>query len=142
MDSLNRYMNHAKLFLGWCRENTKHKGDENGKSKQIALSKDDLSIFAVLPNKEKESADNIIRFVLWLRTRDISVSYEANVLRGIIKLLKFRCMGCSAQKNDSCMSELQGARMMHCYIYGKCHVYQYTLVFELKFSSSFNTSSI
>ena len=76
------YMNHAKLFLGWCCQNPKR---ENEKT-----PKDEISIFQILPNKEKESADSIIRFVLWLRTRDISVSYEANLLRGIIKLLKFR----------------------------------------------------
>ena len=76
------YMNHAKLFLGWCCENPKRENEK--------IPKDEISIFQILPNKEKESADNIIRFVLWLRTRDISVSYEANLLRGIIKLLKFR----------------------------------------------------
>ena len=70
------YMLHAKLFLGWCSQ--KAKTDKN------------MSIFAVLPDKRKESADNIIQFILWMRTRDISVSYEANLLRGIIKLLKFR----------------------------------------------------
>jgi len=82
------YMNHAKLFLGWCCQNPKTTKDEDGNESTIA--KGEMSIFTILPNKEKESADNIIRFVLWLRTRDISVSYEANLLRGIIKLLKFR----------------------------------------------------
>ena len=76
------YMNHAKLFLGWCCQNPKTENKN--------IPKKEMSIFQVVPNKEKESADNIIRFVLWLRTRDISVSYEANLLRGIIKLLKFR----------------------------------------------------
>jgi len=53
-------------------------------------NEDELSLFDVVPNKEKESANDIITFVLWLRSRDVSVSYEANILRGIIKLLKFR----------------------------------------------------
>lgn len=82
------YMNHAKLFLGWCCQNPKTTKDKDGNESTIV--KNEMSIFAILPSKEKESADNIIRFVLWLRTRDISVSYEANLLRGIIKLLKFR----------------------------------------------------
>ncbi|VEU41337.1 unnamed protein product [Pseudo-nitzschia multistriata] len=76
------YMNHAKLFLGWCCRKTEGNRDETEAS--------DASLFALIPNKDKESADHIIRFVLWLRSREISVSYEANLLRGIIKLLKFR----------------------------------------------------
>jgi len=89
------YLNHARLFLGWCCQNAKtdgsgdnNKGEEQGK--KSGFPNNDLSIFAVMPSKEKESAENIIRFILWMRTRDISVSYEANLLRGIIKLLKFR----------------------------------------------------
>eukprot|EP00533_Pseudo-nitzschia_delicatissima_P011254 CAMPEP_0197282998 /NCGR_PEP_ID=MMETSP1432-20130617/24709_1 /TAXON_ID=44447 /ORGANISM="Pseudo-nitzschia delicatissima, Strain UNC1205" /LENGTH=560 /DNA_ID=CAMNT_0042749979 /DNA_START=74 /DNA_END=1756 /DNA_ORIENTATION=+ len=81
------YMNHARLFLGWCCQNPKTKDDDG---KESTIAKKDVSIFVIVPSKEKESADNIIRFVLWLRTRDISVSYEANLLRGVIKLLKFR----------------------------------------------------
>ncbi len=81
------YLNHARLFLGWCCQNPKAKDDDG---KESTIAKKDVSIFAIIPSKEKESADNIIRFVLWLRTRDISVSYEANLLRGVIKLLKFR----------------------------------------------------
>ena len=84
------YMNHAKLFLGWCCQNAKTEDKNDDKAEAAKVPKDDMSIFTVLPSKEKESADNIIRFVLWLRTRDISVSYEANLLRGVIKLLKFR----------------------------------------------------
>jgi hypothetical protein len=89
------YMNHARLFLGWCCQNAKTDGSgHNNKDEELeeesGFPNDDMSIFAVLPNKEKESADNIIQFILWMRTRDISVSYEANLLRGIIKLLKFR----------------------------------------------------
>ena len=89
------YLNHARLFLGWCCQNAKTdgSGDSNKdeeEEKETGFPNNDLSIFAVVPNKEKESAENIIRFILWMRTRDISVSYEANLLRGIIKLLKFR----------------------------------------------------
>ncbi|KAL3907992.1 MAG: hypothetical protein SGILL_008652, partial [Bacillariaceae sp.] len=78
------YMTHAKLFLGWCIKVNNH--DDSPVSNDPASA----SIYDIVPNKEKESADRIIQFVLWLRSRDVSVSYEANLLRGIIKLLKFR----------------------------------------------------
>ncbi|MGK3737071.1 MAG: hypothetical protein ACI8RD_010745 [Bacillariaceae sp.] len=100
------YMNHAKLFLGWCSSNQKKKEGivVGGKGNGEKMSNDDdgnntrndeimmkeFSLFDVVPNKEKESANNIIQFVLWLRSRDVSVSYEANILRGITKLLKYR----------------------------------------------------
>ena len=78
------YLNHAKLFLGWCcQNNTSSLGSNN-------VLHQNFSLFDVVPNKDKESANNIIRFVLWIRSRDVSVSYEANLLRGIIKLLKYR----------------------------------------------------
>jgi site-specific recombinase XerC len=80
------YMRHARLFLGWCCQNA---GAVDNKQHD-RVPNGDASIFEIVPNKNKESAENIIRFVLWLRTREISVSYEANLLRGIIKLLKFR----------------------------------------------------
>jgi len=97
------YLNHAKLFLGWCCQNTKGnensdnsyenknvRDDDQNETESPDRKNPDMSLFVVIPNKNKESANNIIRFVLWLRSRDISVSYEANLLRGIIKLLKFR----------------------------------------------------
>ena len=81
MATANVYMRHAKLFLGWCFAQQQHS----------RLEKSTVSLFDIVPNKEKESADDFLEFILWLRTnRDISVSYEANVLRGLIKLLKFR----------------------------------------------------
>lgn len=74
------YFRHAKLFLGWfIRNNTD------------IMDKQKMSLHDIFPNKERESADSILKFVLWLQTkRSISVSYEANLLRGLIKLLKFR----------------------------------------------------
>jgi hypothetical protein len=73
------YLRHAKLFLGW------YVHEHN------AVDPRELSIYNVIPTKEKESADSFISFLLWLRkTRHISVSYEANLLRGLTKLLKFR----------------------------------------------------
>lgn len=80
----NVYMRHAKLFLGWflfqhCRE------------KDSAFDDATVSICDIVPTSDKQSADCFLEFIVWLRTsRSISVSYEANVLRGLTKLLKFR----------------------------------------------------
>jgi hypothetical protein len=75
----NVYLRHAKLFLGWYV------------NRQSCIASNSLSLFTIIPNKEKESADTVLEFVLWLRSsRNISVSYEANLLRGITKLIKFR----------------------------------------------------
>lgn len=72
------YLRHARLFLGWHIE---HHGDfrRNG------------SLFEIIKSKEKESASEVVAFILWLRkTRAISASYEANLVRGLIKLFKYR----------------------------------------------------
>lgn len=74
-------MRHARQFLGWYVTNS---------YLQEAQSDSELSLFRLVPNTEKESATEIINFVLWLRSRKVSVSYEANILRGLIKLLKYR----------------------------------------------------
>jgi hypothetical protein len=79
------YLRHAKLFLGWCITNNMNRGGG-----EIDDQNTELSLFDIIPNKEKHTANEIINFVLWLRSRDVSVSYESNMLRGIIKLLKFR----------------------------------------------------
>ena len=81
----NVYFLHAKLFLGWFVFHT---------ADHVSLEQNKLttlSIFTIIPNKEKESAQTFIDFVMWLRSeRQISAGYEANLLRGLIKLLKFR----------------------------------------------------
>lgn len=75
------YVKHFQLFLGWY---LKH---EFNQSYDI----DNVSIGSIFPTKEKESAQVIFKYIKWLRlSRKISVSYEANTLRGLIKLLKFR----------------------------------------------------
>lgn len=82
----NIYLRLAKLFLGWYWD---YYLPEQGIESQ--RNKDNLSVYKIFPTKEKESAASILEFVLWLRsTRQISVSYEANMLRGLSKLLKFR----------------------------------------------------
>ena len=99
------YLNHAKLFLGWwttiqqqqhvnttAPTTTTIFATDTSVTRVVPKNNDtELSLFVdIIPNQEKDSVNDIIRFVLWLRSRDVSVSYEANVLRGIIKLLKFR----------------------------------------------------
>jgi len=91
----NVYQRHARLFLGYYI-NVYGKSNGNGEEEQGTVglrdTKDEeLSIFHIIPNKEKESASIIIEFIQWLRThRNASVSYEANLLRGLIKMLKYR----------------------------------------------------
>ena len=106
------YIRHAKLFLGWYlnkysqmeqqngdqtgdQPKSDHDGMNQGASQddQSTLSYNDrtVSLFEIIPNKEKDSATPLIDFILWLRSaRDVSVSYESNMLRGLIKLLKYR----------------------------------------------------
>jgi hypothetical protein len=78
------YLRHARLFLGWYVN--EHVVDGLTESE-----KQTLSIFTIIPTKDKDSADCILEFLLWLRSaRQISVSYEANFLRGLTKLIKYR----------------------------------------------------
>jgi hypothetical protein len=93
------YVRHAKLFLGWYLAqdsilqryqeqppNALAKGED-----RVEKSDTHVSIFQIFPDKEKNSATVLIDFIIWLRSsREVSVSYEANMLRGLIKLLKFR----------------------------------------------------
>lgn len=75
------YIRHCKLFLGWYID--------NHQSEITDLNR--LSFNDIFPNKNKESSMLIFRFIKWMRTsRKISTSYEANLMRGLIKLVKFR----------------------------------------------------
>ena len=78
------YMRHARQFLGWYVK------EKHGTAEAKSSLDGPLSIFQIIQDKEKESANDVIDFILWLRSRDVSVSYEANILRGLTKLLKFR----------------------------------------------------
>ena len=83
------YIHHAKLFLGWYWNYYMPELENQGVVD--SSDKENLSIYKVFPTKEKESANSILIFLQWLRsTRNVSVSYEANLLRGLGKLLKFR----------------------------------------------------
>jgi hypothetical protein len=78
------YLLHARLFLGWYIN--EHVGGSLTESEKRVIS-----IFTIIPTKDKDSANCILEFLLWLRSaRQISVSYEANFLRGLTKLIKFR----------------------------------------------------
>lgn len=71
------YRKHARLFLGWYLQ------------RHAAYSS--ISLEDIIPSPDKESAKPILAYLQWLRQeRSISVTYEANLLRGLVKLLKFR----------------------------------------------------
>ena len=94
------YIRHANLFLGWYLK----EGSGNDKLNMVAVRKGmdvepsrrdenvanecrSFSIVNIFPDKDAASAQPIVDFILWLRrTRDISHSYEANVLRGLTKV--------------------------------------------------------
>jgi hypothetical protein len=96
------YVRHAKQFLGWYisqshrqqQEQTVNHTSDGGLVvtwSTAGTHNSSLDLYQIIPSKEKESATAIITFLLWLRqSRQISVSYEANLLRGLTKLLKFR----------------------------------------------------
>ena len=117
------YIRHAKLFLGWWTKQNQffHNDDETtiATTKKSTITTnatiyDDVSIYEIFPNNESTSAQPIIDFILWLReTRDISNSYEANMLRGLTKLLKFRfCQESQADPSygEKSFSDIQAVR--------------------------------
>ena len=117
------YMRHAKLFLGWWTKQNQflYNDDvttiistESTSSSTTVTIYDHVSIYEIFPNNESKSAQPIIDFILWLReTRDISNSYEANMLRGLTKLLKFRfCQESQADPSygEKSFSDIQAVR--------------------------------
>jgi hypothetical protein len=94
----NIYIRHAKLFLGWYWNI--HVPNHN-QDRDKAL----LSLYVIFPTKDKVHANSILQYILWLRTtRYIAVSYEANLLRGLCKLLKFRYRKESFTESDTGMN--------------------------------------
>jgi len=80
----NVYLRHARLFFGWYVNVKLKKPREE-------LVKTKISLFVIIPDKESKSAQLFVEFILWLRkNRNISDSYEANFLRGLSKLMKYR----------------------------------------------------
>eukprot|EP00562_Extubocellulus_spinifer_P004138 CAMPEP_0178526086 /NCGR_PEP_ID=MMETSP0696-20121128/30538_1 /TAXON_ID=265572 /ORGANISM="Extubocellulus spinifer, Strain CCMP396" /LENGTH=712 /DNA_ID=CAMNT_0020157563 /DNA_START=85 /DNA_END=2223 /DNA_ORIENTATION=+ len=99
------YLRHSKLFLGWYLRrggstdsldmgtirSALKVGVGSPEYESISDCCRSYSLYNVVPNKDASSAQPIVDFILWLRqSRDISYSYEANVLRGLTKLLKYR----------------------------------------------------
>ncbi len=95
------YIRHAKLFMGWyINVHTLERGlnqfaMSSGKDEvDVTVGKIDvasISIQDIIPDREPKSAQPVVDFILWLRnSRQISDSYEANMLRGLTKLLKYR----------------------------------------------------
>lgn len=53
-----------------------------------------LSLTDIFLDQDAESVTVIVQYILWLRSeRSISSNYEANILRGLIKIVKFRFAG-------------------------------------------------
>ena len=88
----NVYIKHAKKFLGWfIRYHSNEKCDAVYINSTSSIPLNRLSFNWIIPNKTKDSASVMIDYILWLRTeRQISKSDEANILRGLAKVLKFR----------------------------------------------------
>lgn len=75
------YLRHGRLFLGWHLSNEVKRG----------IDPNVVGTLTAFPSKSRESAKHAFDFIKWLRVeRRISVNYEANLIRGLIKLAKFR----------------------------------------------------
>ena len=100
----NVYLRHAKLFIGWYIKQQQQQNMsrmiqnlEAVDSSQTEMKQHNeeittiLTINDIVPTKEKQSVNHMIAYISWLRSvRHISVSYEASILRGLTKVLKFR----------------------------------------------------
>lgn len=76
------YLRHARLFVGWYLKEKKIGQDQDGSN---------LSLFRIFPDPGKGTADIVFEFINWLRTeRRVAYSYQAIMLRGLVKLAKFR----------------------------------------------------
>lgn len=79
------YRQHVLLFLGW------YWNVHLPEMRDQVVDQQRLSIHQIFPNAKKESIQPVLLFLQWLRmTRHCSVSYEANLLRGLNKWLQFR----------------------------------------------------
>ena len=79
------YVRHANLFLGWYLQQQHFDDDSNNQTTSP------MSLCTIFPDDSVESVSILLDFVRWLREdRQISASYEANVWRGLTKLVQFR----------------------------------------------------
>lgn len=76
------YRRHALLFLGWYY---------NFHLQSTTLeSLKSIKLQDLFPENSRDGAQHAYTFMQWLKdSRKISISYEANMLRGLIKLAKF-----------------------------------------------------
>lgn len=84
---------------------------EDGEATASSM-KNGVSLYDIFPNSATESASSVLEYILWLRSeRGISPNYEANILRGMIKLVKFRFaheMSISGQPSINQMTKTSG----------------------------------
>ena len=95
----------SNSFLTSCAKNNDPKRDMWRRVNDRCASKDKIlttcereqqlkqqvSLVDIFPDSTTQSATCVLEYILWLRShRDISSNYEANILRGLIKLVKFR----------------------------------------------------
>ena len=79
----------------WKSVNTRH-ASTFAQSRLSAVEKKaelmrQVSLIDIFPDTSTKSATCVLNYILWLRSeRTISSNYEANILRGLIKLVKFR----------------------------------------------------
>ena len=67
--------------------------------------KRNLSLTDVFKDQSTDSATCIVQYILWMRSeRSISSNYEANILRGLIKIVKFRFAGEVSSSTDKLRS--------------------------------------
>ena len=65
--------------------------DDHDVERQKVKQKQHISLYDIFPDPQTESAAPVLQYILWMRShRQISANYEANILRGLIKLVKFR----------------------------------------------------
>eukprot|EP00977_Amphora_coffeiformis_P010869 scaffold2554_cov156-Amphora_coffeaeformis.AAC.6 len=77
------YATHATLFLGWYLQ--------HGVKANPMANNNAYSLRTIFEDSSEQSVSVLLDFVRWLReNRNIASSYEANVWRGLTKLLQFR----------------------------------------------------
>jgi len=89
MSTASVYVRHAKQFFGYYLSHYLPRLQQQ-EAQSSSFSAKSLSIEDIFPNKEKTSAAPVFEFIKFLRERKTSSSYEANLLRGLTKLVKFR----------------------------------------------------
>lgn len=76
-----------------------------GKDASPTDMKRNLSLTDIFLDQNTESAKCIVQYILWMRSeRSISSNYEANILRGLIKIVKFRFAGELSVANNTLQS--------------------------------------